>query len=232
MNQHRSPVTRSMEQIADEARSNYRTVEEMVVAAIREAVLSGVYAPGEKLPQERLAQALDVSRIPVRAALRQLEAEGLVVFAAHRGATVRALEPSDIEEIYQLRILLETFAIRSAVDLITPEQIEELEQIADRLDSLDDGDEWLELRERFYNRLYAVANRPLTAELIGKLRGDVGRYWLTLRLFDHGSGGHRVIVDAIRQGDSQAAEAWLTEHLTAVSGELRRRVSESGAPTP
>ncbi|HEY5652683.1 MAG TPA: GntR family transcriptional regulator [Acidimicrobiia bacterium] len=220
------PEPPSIDQIARTARSNYRTVEEMVVAAIREAVLSGVYGPGDKLPQEKLAQALGASRIPVRAALRQLEAEGLVVFSPHRGATVRTLEPADVEEIYELRILLETFALRSAIDEITSTEVDELEAIAEDLDRLAEGEEWLRLREHFYSRLYAIARKPLTTELITKLRADVGRYWLSLRLSDHASGGHRVIVDAMRQRDPEAAERWLAKHLEEVSTELQLRVAE------
>jgi DNA-binding GntR family transcriptional regulator len=216
----------TIEDIAERARARYRTVEEMVTAAIREAVLSGVYGPGERLPQEHLAESLGVSRIPVRAALKQLEAEGLVVFVPHRGATVRALEATDVEEIYQLRILLEAFVLRSAIELVTPEELDELEGIAESLDTVDEGAEWLALRERFSDRLHAIAKRPLTAEIIAKLRADVGRYWLSLRLSDHGSGGHRVIVDAMRDRDPEAAEAWLTAHLTEVSHELQRRVAE------
>ncbi len=226
------PDIPTIEAIARGAQARYRTVEEMVVAAIREAVLSGVYEPGERLPQEHLAQALGVSRIPVRAALRQLEAEGLVTFAAHRGATVRALDPAEVEEIYELRILLETFALRAATELITPTQLDELESIADRIDRAEEGSGWLELREDFYDRLYAIAKHPLTGELIAKLRNDVGRYWLGLRVLDHESGGHRIIVDAIRRNDPAAAEKWLTQHLTAVSQELRRRmVTNSGTTT-
>lgn len=218
----------SIEAIAETARSGYRTVEEMVVAAIREAVLSGVYRPGERLPQEQLAAALGVSRIPVRAALRQLEAEGLVTFAAHRGATVRTLDPAEIEEIYELRILLETFALRAAGELITAEQLDELEAIADRIDHTGGGPEWLKFREAFYDRLYAISKRPLTGELITKLRNDVGRYWLSLRLLDHGSAGHRIIVDSMRRGDTGAAEAWLTSHLNDVARELSRRLTIEG----
>lgn len=220
------PGDTTLEQIAERARSRYRTVEEMVTAAIREAILSGIYGPDEKLPQEHLAHELGVSRIPVRSALRQLEAEGLVRFTPHRGATVRALEAADIEEIYQLRIMLETFALRSAIQLVSPEELDVLESIAEELDRVDEGPEWLALREHFYDRLYAIAKRPLTAEIIGKLRADVGRYWLSLRLSDHGSGGHRVIVEAMRAGDSEAAETWLARHLTEVSQELQRRVAD------
>ncbi len=221
-----APDEASLEKIAAQARSRYRTAEEMVTSAIRKAVLAGVYQPGERLPQEQLAEALGVSRIPVRAALRQLEAEGLVVLEPHRGATVRVLEAADIDEIYQLRILLETSLVRSAISLATPDEIDELEGIAADLDRLEEGPDWLALRERFHDRLYKSAKRPLTAELIAKLRADVGRYWLGLRLVDHGAGGHGVIVEAIRKRDPEAAVAWLTEHLTEVSSELQRRVAE------
>lgn len=225
MNDDSSDTRRqSIEDIARAAQSNYRTVEEMVVAAIRDAVLTGVYAPGDKLPQEKLAQALGASRIPVRAALRQLEAEGLVVFSPHRGATVRVLQPDDIKEIYELRTLLETYALRAAMDEISPEQVDELEGIVDELDRIGEGEEWLELREHFYSRLYTIAQRPLTAELISKLRADVGRYWLSLKLVDHDSSAHRVIVDAIRAGEAESAETWLSEHLSSVSEELQKRV--------
>lgn len=217
---------RAMKQIADVAQSQYRTVEEMVVAAVREAILGGVYKPGEKLRQEQLAQVLGVSRVPVRAGLRQLEAEGLVVFSPHRGATVRSLEPSELEEIYALRILLETFALRSAMERITPEEIEELSAIVDELDSRTEGDDWLELRQRFYRRLYTIAGLHRTADIIAKLRADVGRYWLSLKVVQHEGSAHRVIVDAMRAGDPEKAERWLTEHLTKVSQELQRRVQE------
>lgn len=215
-----------MEGIASEATPKYRTVEEMVVAAVREAILSGIYKPGEKLPQEQLAQSLGVSRIPVRAGLRKLEAEGLVVFYPHRGATVRRLEVSEVAEIYDLRILLETFALRSAIDRISSDEVEELSRLADELDQPGEGDDWLELRQQFYRRLYMIAGRPRTADLISKLRADVGRYWLGVRVVEHRKAEHRVIVDAVRARDPKKAEQWLTQHLTKVSAELQRRIAE------
>jgi DNA-binding GntR family transcriptional regulator len=214
----------SMSGISTEARSRYRTIEEMVVWAVREAILRGTFKPGEKLPQEPLAQALGVSRIPVRAAFRQLEAEGLVVLFPNRGAFVRSLDPSEVEEIYDLRIILETFALRSAMERVTEAEIEELSALADRMDDLGDGEEFFDLRQTFYQRLYDLAGRPRTAEMISKLRADVGRYWLSLRVVGHGDSGHRVITDAIRARDPVAAEAWLEEHLTKVSKELQLRV--------
>ena len=215
-----------MELIANRATPRYRTVEEMVVAAVREAILSGIYKPGEKLPQEQLAQSLGVSRIPVRAGLRQLESEGLVVFYPHRGAAVRRLEVSEIAEIYDLRILLESFALKSAISKISSDEVDELMLLAEQLDQPGDGDDWVELRQQFYRRLYAIAERPRTADMISRLRADVGRYWLGLRVVEHQRSEHRVIVDAVRDRDPNTAELWLAEHLTEVSTELQRRVAE------
>lgn len=216
----------SLESIAAGARSGYTTVEEMVVTALREAILSGALEPGGRLRQEMLAEALDVSRVPVRAALRKLEAEGLVVSAPHRGSVVRVLEPEEIRETYELRIVLETFVLRSVIERITPEEIEELLALAEEIDGDAEGDAWLTSTERFYEHLYVIAGLPLTADIIHRLRANVGRYWLSLKVLQHEGATHRVIIDAIRKGDPARAERWLTDHLTRVSKELQRRVAE------
>lgn len=216
----------SLESIAASAKIRYTTVEEMVVSAIREAILSGALEPGSRLRQERLAGALDVSRVPVRAALRKLEAEGLVASSPHRGSSVRVLEPEEIRETYDLRILLETFVLRSAIERITPDEIQELSTLADEIDGDTKGDEWLTSTEVFYQRLYSIAGQPLTSDIILKLRANVGRYWLSLKVLEHEGATHRVIVDAIREGDPTSAEAWLADHLGRVSKELQHRVRQ------
>ncbi len=91
------------------------------------AILSGVLGPGARLRQEELAEVFGTSRIPVREALRALEYEGLVSSEPHRGFTVTALDADDVEEVYALRILLESEAVRLALPLLTDEDLEELE---------------------------------------------------------------------------------------------------------
>ena len=203
----------------------------MVHHVVREGILGGIYKPGERLPQDRIAEIMGVSRIPVRAALRRLEAEGFVDFVAHKGATVRSLSPKDIAEIYDLRALLETYALRAAASQVTKEELDEFEQLAQRLDGTTDPDDWVEVRQQFYQRLYEIADRPRTTELISKLRADVGRYWLMQRVTEgHEGQSHTIIVEALRDGNPMAAEEWLQDHLTDVSKELQRRVAE--APDP
>jgi DNA-binding GntR family transcriptional regulator len=222
---------RTLEDLAFDARRAYQTVEDMVHHVVREGILGGIYKPGERLPQDRIAEIMGVSRIPVRAALRRLEAEGFVDFVAHKGATVRSLSPKEIAEIYDLRALLETYALRAAASQVTKEELDEFEQLAQRLDGTTDPDEWVEVRQQFYERLYEIADRPRTTELIAKLRADVGRYWLMQRVTEgHEGQSHTVIVEALRDGSPIAAEEWLQDHLTDVSKELQRRVAE--APDP
>src|SRR5690348_1870583 len=86
--------------IADRHGRRFRTVGDMAYEVIREGILTGVFQPGERLRQDRLAEAIGVSRIPVRAALLKLESQGLVKFEPYRGAVVHVLTPDQVREIY------------------------------------------------------------------------------------------------------------------------------------
>lgn len=218
----------SLAAIAARAHSRYTTVEAAATAALRDAILTGVFQPGERLRQQRLAEDLMMSRIPVVGALRALEQEGLVTLIPHRGATVRILEPAEIEETYQLRILLETFALHKVFGRITTPETGELVDLACEIDGSEDGDRAAELTEQFYQRIYTIADCPLTADMVSQLRANVGRYWLGLRVVPHHHSAHSVIAEAIRSGDSEKAEHWIADHLTRVSTELQRRIRTRG----
>lgn len=220
----------TLEEIAGSVRGAYRTLEEMVIEAIRTAILSGVFRPGERLPQDRIAEALEVSRIPVRSALRLLESEGLVVFHSHRGATVSVLTAEEVAEIYQIRTVLEKFALRAACERMTPTDLDELSDLVDDMDRAREEaqpEEWLRVRNHFYRRLYEIARVPRTAAIIDRLRGEVGRYLERQRA--DSSDGHRVIVDALRSRDPIAAERWLESHLSRVSKDIQETVRAAHA---
>ena len=215
----------SLEALAGEARRSYRTVEDMVHEVVREAIVTGVYQPGDRLPQDSIAESIGVSRIPVRAALRSLEAEGFVVLEPHKGATVRALSASEIEEIYELRALLETYAVRAVAEKITGDELDEVAALALAMDQADDPESWDEARRAFYTRLYDIAERPHTAELIRRLRADVGRYWKLRRISEDHDHGHDVIVQALRDGRPDDAAAFLRVHFADLSEKLRRLIA-------
>ena len=97
-----------------------QTLTQHVANELREMILSGELEEGSKLRQDTLASMLHVSRIPVREALRQLEAEGLVTFFPHRGAIVSDLSPDEIGEVFDARALIESDLLRRAIPNMTP----------------------------------------------------------------------------------------------------------------
>lgn len=220
-------IQKQLTAIVEQARGRYRTVGDTVTSALREAILSSTLLPGEHLRQDELARLLDVSRMPVRSALLQLDAEGLVEFHPHRGAVVAELDPSKVREIYKIRAHLEGLAIKQAIENMTPERLQELEKLASRLDALEEGDQFLRTRVEFYDVLYDKARNPLLVDLIQRLRGDVGRYWLRLRVAQGDQAdSHRQLLRLVGKRDVAGAQAFLQNHLERVRERLAQLIED------
>ncbi|MFP5342191.1 MAG: GntR family transcriptional regulator [Candidatus Limnocylindria bacterium] len=224
----RSDQNRQLASIIEAARAENVTAQELVLAAVRNAILSGVMAPGARLRQEELADVFGTSRIPVREALRALEYEGLVTSEPHRGFTVTALDADDVEEVYDLRILLESEAVRLALPLLTDDDLEELEVLFRTMQEAGTPDAQLAARERFYVRLYSVTGRPRLVGLILRLRQEVARVlrWATIQ---HSSAIHEHFFEAVRVGDADRAVAHLSGHYRRVAVLIRRYIKEAEA---
>jgi DNA-binding GntR family transcriptional regulator len=207
--------------LAGELRPQAATVQELILAVVRRAVLAGIVQPGVKLGQEDLASIFGTSRIPVREALRVLEHEGLVRSEPHRGFAVTALDADQVEEVYELRIVLEAHAIREAIPLLTESDLAELDQLHDEMERGGDPETQLERRERFYMRLYSVTARPRLVGLIARLHQEVARS-LRWKLVQHSPTQHQAVYEAIRRGDADAAVEELTQHYRKVAALIRR----------
>lgn len=132
------------------------TLLERVVSRLREAILKREFQPGERLVQEELAEAMGVSRMPIREALRQLEKEGLVTLEAHKGAIVTPVTPDDIEEIYYLRSVLESEVVERSLPLLTPGDIKILHQLAADMEmavAQDDAERFIEKNGEFHRMM-------------------------------------------------------------------------------
>ncbi len=210
--------------ILDKTRPEYKTVGDFTYSILRQAVLTGAFPPGARLRQDDLAEAIGVSRMPIRSALMQLESEGLVDFHPHRGAVVKALKPTQVREIYELRALLEGHALRRAIETMTPERLALLETMVARLDSAREGDEFLEARVAFYHELYRKDEYPLLLELIERLRDDVGRYLLGKRVIGSHGHTHGKLLEYVRENDADGAVSWLQRHLSEVGREMIERL--------
>ncbi len=194
-----------------------RTTQELVFEFLREAILSGRLRGGAHLVQDRIATQLSVSRVPVREALLQLEAEGLVRMEAHRGASVVWLSPEEIEEIFEIRTILTTAAIRKAVPALTDDQIRRIEQIAARQQRESNMATRMRLNSAFYATLFEGLHRPRLQAMMDKLEREVERYLMPI---DRPHLGHAALVKACQERRGDEAAAIVERHLSEVSGRV------------
>ncbi len=199
------------------AAQRYRTTPGLAAEVLREAILLGVLKGGEQLRQDEIAAHLGVSRIPVREAFRQLEAEGLVVFYPHRGAVVSELSNREVQEIYEIRIALETTAIRLAIPHLSERDLQRAEKVLDEIDLAPDVAKWSVLNREFHTVLYTPADRPRLLALINTMRTNVERYQrIYISLMQHQANSqveHREILEACTRRDVRSAVRGLERHL-------------------
>lgn len=204
-----------------------KTLGTATLEAIREGILNGTYAEGAQLRQDAIAAELGVSRIPVREALRQLESEGLATFTPHHGAVVSTFSIAEIEELFELRALIETDLVRRAVPRLTSQDIHQAVAILDAFeDALASGDvgAWGELNWRLHSTLYAPSKRALTMRTLERLHHHTDRYARMQLALTHGesraNAEHRAIVGACRKRDSRAAAKLMRAHILGAGQSL------------
>ncbi len=201
-----------------------QATHELVASVLREAITRGLLKANQPLPQDEIAAQLRVSHIPVREALRQLQSEGLVTYLPNRGAMVSALTPDEIREIYEIRAILETAAVRRAVGRLSAERLAQAAAILDRAEQVADAAAWGALDVEFHRSIYGLEDRPRFGELIDGLLRRVDRYWLAhglmLRYRADFEREHRALLDALRARDADAAASLLERHLAGAAERL------------
>jgi DNA-binding GntR family transcriptional regulator len=195
-----------------------------VVQAIRQGILDGSLPAHQPLRQDRIADTLGVSKVPVREALIQLKAEGLVTFTPNRGAVVSELSAAEAVEIYTMRIALELAALRIALPRLDRARLIRAESVLSILEQEETRAQWGRLNWEFHQTLYQASGMPRMVETIRALHDNVGRY-LLIYLADPqyrraSNEEHRRILQACRDRDSTAALEQLRVHLEAASREL------------
>lgn len=205
-------------------RPGRQATHEVVAAVLREAITTGRLKAKQPLPQAEIAANLQVSHIPVREALRQLESEGLVTYQPNRGATVSALSTAEIREIYEIRSLLETGAIRRATHLLPEQDIGRAAAVLDQAERATDGATWGTLDMEFHTLVYHLDERPRLQELITELLRRVDRYWMSyglmLKYRAAFEAEHRQLLAAVASRDAARAELLLAAHLRGACDRL------------
>lgn len=190
---------------------------DVVRDGVRKAILDGALEPGAQLRQDELAERYGTSRIPVREALRQLEAEGLVTIHPNRGAVVSTLSLDDVLEMLEIRIALECRALRLAIPNMVDVDFEAAADILKSYDAEPRPQKWGEMNWQFHKALYAPSNRRKLTAMIEANYGHVGRF---IRVQVSLAAGkerpqreHYAMLDACRRGDIEGAARILEEHI-------------------
>ena len=203
---------------------------DIIAKHIREAIVAGDLNEHEPIRQDDIAKLFGVSKIPVREALKRLEAEGLVEFQRNRGAVVTSITEPEIAEIFEVRGILEGNALRLSIPQMTARTFQRAEKYCDAFARETDVARWSELNWQFHSCLYEDADRPFLLNLIRSVNDRVERY-LRIQLTLSGGTGvddreHRQILAACRERDVELAANLLVDHITTACESLLSNLSK------
>ena len=221
-----------MEQLISLARSvqeKRQPISGVVADALREAIFRAVLKQGESLRQDAIAKQFGVSQVTVREAFRVLAEEGIVEIVPRRGAVVASLSLTDVEEIVELRIVLETMLVAHAIRRLDEDDFIAVDKIVKKLDKARTMDEQLALNVDFHTRLYLRAERPRTLATLEKLRLAFEPYlrllWARSDYKLHSQDDHREIVSLCRDRNVKGAQDVLARHIANTGREIMHLLS-------
>ena len=213
------------------------TLDSTLVRALRDDIIRGTIAPGERLRLEELAARFGVSTMPIRQALRTLEAEGIVTVAPHRGAQVTRYTAEQILELFEMRAVLEQLATTKAVPHLTRADIVALEGVVAEMDDLYlaahfDVAQFAQLNARFHGLIYDRSGRPLLTAQIRDRRVQVQHY---LHRYMHAvhdgqmhNNDHRLLLNLALSGREALAGQLMFQHILGTGEGIARLMEQEG----
>ena len=197
-----------------------KTLKEAALESLRNAITLGEFAPGERLVERVLSERLGVSRTVVRECVRHLESERLVTTVPNAGPSVARLKPAEVAELYDIRAMIESEAIRACARRADKDALAELKTLRDAIQkALAKGDVIAALEDttRFYEVIFLAGGKPVSWDLVERLNGRIGRL-RAMTLMSKGrakTGPANLtrILDAIAKGDARAAGKACEVHI-------------------
>lgn len=213
----------------------HRTLSAAIAERLREEILSGTHPSGAQLRQDALATAFQVSRIPVREALFQLEAEGLVRIVPHKGAVVTTLSLEEVNDVFDLRVLLEPRLFARSIPVLSKAnfaRIDEIQRAFSAAIRARDTRLWGTLNAEFHTALYAGANLPRSLATVTGLLQTSDRYTRvqlsTPAAMKRAEREHAQLVELCRKRDVDAACSLLVRHIETVRQDLLALLARGG----
>ena len=217
---------------------SYKPLRELVLEAIREAIMNGSLKPRERLMEIQLAEELGVSRTPVREALRKLELEGFIVMVPRKGAYVADLSLKDIADVFEIRAALEGLAAGLAAERITDEELEYRERhLVEKGDAISQNDmeRLVAIDTDFHEAIYRASRNERLFVIINNLREQIQRFRATSLAYPgrmkQSLEEHRIIVEAIQSRDVQGARQAAQEHIENAENSMIESIKKDGFPT-
>ncbi len=218
---------------------NRHKLSSEVTRVLREAILSGVYQPGAHLTEAQIAREMHVSHGPVREALRELEAEELIVIESHRGAFVKAFTTDDVREIYSMRSVLETAMVKLAIERVTKENLAELDALIEEMRRAardEEPDTLIELDLEFHRRLCELSGHRRLYEAWHRLASPI-RLFLTMAIpkylsLHDAAESHPPIVRALRRRDAEAAIKYMERGVLQIGEKIAIAMGETTVTVP
>lgn len=221
----------NLNELAANVQQQQRSTPDLIADALREAILHGIFGEGQSLRQDEIATQFGVSRIPVREALRQLEAEGLVTLHLNRGAIVSVLTAAELQEICEIRSALEVKAIELAIPKIREVDIEKAAVILEASNQATDAGALAKLNWEFHATLYATAERPRLLAMIKTLQINCDRYvrvqMAQMDCQERSHKEHYQILDACQKRDAKLAVSLLKQHIDIAGEQLIAYLKQS-----
>ncbi len=221
------------------SRLGHRTLSAAIVEQLRRDILDGTYSAGDQLRQDALATSFQVSRIPVREALFQLEAEGLVLIEPHKGAIVSAFSLEEIDDVFDLRVLLEPRMLAQSAPLLTAQDFAEIAtldaEFKAAITALDVA-QWGQLNARYHLALYRHARQPRTLAIVTALLQTSDRF-TRLQMnrspaLARAESEHRKLLRLCQDGKVAQACEYLVAHIEKVRRDLHTLLRRDARPTP
>jgi DNA-binding GntR family transcriptional regulator len=214
-------------------RTNQKTKMDMIVETLREAVLTGEFGSGERLLQDELAERFNTSSTPIREALRQLQAEGILEHSPYRGVQVAEVKMEDVREIYMVRAVMESFVTRLAVPYLNSARIAQLRELQAQMRAIVGSGQIKGLRKvnyEFHSLIYEAAALPYSLKIIKNLWAQSP--WDALYVLpgraEKSLDEHDRIIEAIAEQNPTAAGLRVQEHIdnaaAALADYIDRRV--------
>mgnify|MGYP000939943508 FL=1 len=214
---------------------SYKPLRELVLEAIREAIITGTLKPRERLMEIQLAEELGVSRTPIREALRKLELEGFIVMVPRKGAYVADLTFKDIADVFEIRAALEGLAAGLAAERITDDELKNMERLlVEKAEAIAEKDieKLVAADTKFHDALYRASRNQRLSNIISNLREQIQRFRTTSLSYPGRSRRsleeHRSIVEAIQSRDVQSARQAAQEHIENAENSMIESIKKDG----